>query len=62
MNDAYEREMENQCGCMDDGYDEPEVEAVPTMTFGEWLRSNPVIPNAEDVARKRLNLAPRVRS
>jgi len=59
--DPYEREMENQCGCSNDGYDEPEVEAAPTMTFGEWLRSNPTIPTEEDKFRKKFNLAPRSR-
>jgi hypothetical protein len=31
------------------------------VTAMEWIRSNPIIPNAEDAARKRLNLAPRMR-
>lgn len=65
--DAFDAHLEFMGGCFDDEVfgDEPEVEAEPTITAMQWLRSNPTIPReseevlAEDAFRKKFGLTPR---
>lgn len=57
------------CSACSGDYENPEemeeVEAVPTQTACEWMRSNPTIPTErpevmdEDKFRAKFNLAPR---
>lgn len=54
--DAFEREMEDRCGCSDDGFDEVEIELdeaeaqIVQVTACQWIRAGAKIlgfPNGE---------------